>query len=161
MHHRPVERQPTLTAEERRFVHGARRAVLATVDPERLPRLVPICHVVGDDDPLGRARLYTPLDEKPKRDPEPRSLARVRDLLAVPDVVVLVDRWDEDWARLGWVRVYGRAELIEPAAGGPGEHAAAVAALRVKYPPYRNHDLETRPLIRVTIHRARAWGFLA
>jgi hypothetical protein len=29
-------------------------------------------------------------------------------------VSVIVDRWDEDWTRLAWLRVDGRAALIEP-----------------------------------------------
>ena len=59
-------------------------------------------------------------------------LARVRDMLARPAVTLLVDRWDEDWSRLGWVRIDGRAAIVEP---GPG-HAAAIDALRAKYPQY-------------------------
>jgi PPOX class probable F420-dependent enzyme len=159
MHHRFMPREPLLEPDARRFVAGARQAILATMDPERRPRLVPICHVLAEqDDRLGRPRLYSPIDEKPKASADPRALARVRDLLILPEAVVLVDRWDEDWSRLGWIRLYGRGELLEPQPHEREEHAAAVEALRAKYPQYADHRLENRPIIRVTIDAVRSWG---
>jgi PPOX class probable F420-dependent enzyme len=150
-----------LTDVQRAFFVEARRAVFATLDPDGLPRLVPICFVLSDDDPDGLPRLYTPLDEKPKRHADPMRLERVRDLLERPSVSVLVDRWDEDWAKLGWLRCHGTAELIEPDAPGAGaERAEAIAALREKHPQYVDHALESRPLIRVSILRASSWGAL-
>ena len=156
--------EPILTPVERAFLSAARRAVLATIDPEGQPRLVPICHVVGDparDDRLARPRLYTPIDDKPKASPDPRRLSRVRDLLILPVATVLADHWDEDWTRLGWLRVYGRAEILEPQPHEVEEHAWATAALRAKYAQYADHRLEGRPIIRISIDRARAWGDLS
>src|SRR6476646_5733374 len=108
-----------LTAARRRFLSEARRAILATLDGEGRPRLVPICFVVDPE----HDTLYSPLDDKPKRTDDPRELARVRDIDARPEVSVLVDRWDEDWTRLAWVRCLGRAAIVDP--GQPG-HADAV-----------------------------------
>ena len=146
MHHRLV-----LGDTELRFLANARRAVLVTVDPAGLPRPVPICHVVM------RGDVLTPLDEKPKAAGDPLALARVRDLVERPDVVVLVDRWSEDWTTLGWLRVYGVASLLDP---GDDDHAPAVAALRAKYPQYAGHALEIRPIIRIAPTRSRSWGDL-
>jgi len=144
---------PPLTPHDRAFLERSRRAVLATIDPAGHPRLVPICFVV---DP-GEAVLYAPLDDKPKRTDDHLALARVRDIATRPDVTILVDRWDEDWSRLAWLRCSGRAWLLPPA--GPG-HAAAIAALRAKYPQYATHDIGSRPLIAVTIERSASWGAL-
>ncbi len=102
--------------------------------------------------------LYTPLDEKPKRGDEPLALARVRDIRADPRVSVLVDRWDEDWTRLAWLRVEGTAELLGPSTAA--EHTRVVAALRARYPQYANHRLEERPIIRIALERATDWGRL-
>ena len=113
-----------------------------------------------DDDAIGRARLYMPLDEKPKRDADPRQLARVRDLLVLPQATLLVDHWDEDWTRLGWVRLYGTGELLEPEPREVEEHAAAVAALRDKYPQYADQGIHVRPIVRFSIDRVVAWGTL-
>ena len=150
-----------LTAVERAFVQAARRGVLATMGADGRPRLVPICHVLGaGEDSLGRVALYSPLDEKPKRTADPKQLQRVRDLLVLPAATVLVDRWDEDWTRLGWVRCYGVGELIEPEPREVEEHKAAAAALREKYPQYRRQAIESRPLIRIRIDRVVSWGNL-
>lgn len=139
------------TPAESTFLAHARTATLATIAPDGRPRLVPVCFV------LVGTTVYTPLDEKPKAVSDPRSLARVRDIERRPDVTLLVDRWAEDWTRLAWLRCQGRAELIE-ADAAPAEHRAAVAALRAKYPQYDTHDLESRPLIRITIDGVVSWG---
>ena len=156
-----MPREPILNETERRFLALTRRAVLATIDPEGKPRLVPICHVLGEsEDRVGRPLLYTPIDEKTKASPDPRALSRVKDLLILPDAVVLADRWDEDWSRLGWIRVYGRATILEPQPHEVVEHATAVAALREKYSQYLTQRLEERPIIRIAIDRSRSWGNL-
>ncbi len=149
-----------LTPTERRFLASARRAVLATTAPDDRPRLVPVCFVLGQDDSLGRPRLYTPLDQKPKKVDDPHRLARVQDLLVLPQVTLLVDRWDEDWSRLAWLRIHGTGELLEPEPHERQEHVAAVAALREKYPPYQEMNLESSPIIRITITRGLSWGDL-
>jgi PPOX class probable F420-dependent enzyme len=135
---------PVLTSAERELLVATRRATLATIAPVGAPRLVPVCFVVIGD------VVWSPLDEKPKSVDDVRSLARVRDILERPTVALLVDRWSEDWSQLGWLRIAGRAALvdIEP---------AAVAALRTKYPQYADHDLESRPMIRIEIERVTSW----
>jgi len=153
---------PSLSPAERAFIAEARRGVLATMGADGRPRLVPICYVLGEDeDALGRVPLYSALDEKPKRTDEPRNLQRVRDLLVLPAATVLVDRWAEDWTRLGWIRCYGVGELIEPEPREVEEHAAAIAALRAKYPQYKSQDLEGRPMLRIRIDRTVSWGDLS
>ena len=176
--HRSVGPAPLLTAAESQLLVGARRAVLCTIAPDGSPRPVPVCFaplwdrardVAGGGEVLV---IYTPLDEKPKTTADPRDLARVRDIEARPQVTLLVDRWDEDWAKLAWLRIHGNASLLTPA-GGPGdggaggragsgdgvaeERSAAIAALRTRYPQYETHDLEFRPIIRVEVIRVRSW----
>ena len=111
---------------------------------------MPICFVLLENG------VYTPIDEKPKT-PDPRSLARIRDIERRADVSFLVDRWDEDWDRLAWLRCDGHAGLSDDAA----ERTTAIAALRAKYAQYASHDLESRPLIRIVIERVRSWGDLS
>ena len=147
---------PVLTPSQRDFLASARRAVLATIGPDGRSRLVPICFVLNHVEPI----LYSPLDKKPKRVAEPRQLARVRDLLRDPRVSVLVDRWDEDWARLAWLRCEGTGSLLDPPGNQTSEYAEAVTALRAKYAQYATHLLETRPLVRIAIEQATSWGAL-
>ena len=129
--------------------------MLGTIAPDGRPRLVPICFVLDAVRPI----LYTPLDDKPKTVDDPRTLARVRDMLADPRVSVLADRWDEDWAGLAWLRCFGSASVLEPLADA-AEHGPAVIALRAKYPQYKTHQIEARPIIRIAIERTTHWGLL-
>jgi PPOX class probable F420-dependent enzyme len=142
-----------LLPEHVEFLNSTRRAVLATVAPSGLPRLVPVCFAVieGEGGPI----LYSALDEKPKRTSDPHALARVRDVLARPRVGLLADRWDEDWRRLAWLRIEAVASLLEPS--GP-EHERAVLALRARYRQYETHALETMPVLRLAPTRAVWWS---
>jgi PPOX class probable F420-dependent enzyme len=112
-----------------------------------------MCFILDSNSPT----IYTPIDDKPKRDDDPLALARVRDIAEEPRVTVLVDRWDEDWTQLAWLRVEGRATILGPDAAN-AEFQSAVATLRAKYPQYATHDLERRPLIRISLERAVVWG---
>jgi DNA polymerase-1 len=47
---------------DRALLDAARRATLATIDPQGRARLVPVCFVVQADGDI----LWSPLDEKPK-----------------------------------------------------------------------------------------------
>lgn len=137
---------------ERSFVAGARVARLATVGPDGTPHVVPICHAFVRD---GHGLVFA-LDEKPKR-VAPRRLKRVRNIRANPTASLVVDRYSERWAELGWVRVTGPAGLVEP---DDPIHAEGIDALREKYPQYADHDLSERPLVRIDPHRVRSWGAL-
>ena len=146
---------PILSASDRRLLAEMRTATLATLDPLDRPRLVPCCFAIHPD----LDRLWTPIDEKPKRSADPRQLGRVTDLLAWPLVSLLVDRWSEDWFELAWVRLHGQATLLEPdEAPAAAERQVAIAALRERYPQYLSHDLESRPFIAIDVTEAVRWA---
>lgn len=135
---------------ERRFVERARVGRLATADAEGRPHVVPVCFAfVGD-------RLVTPIDEKPQ-DVAANALRRSRDVEENPRVALVVDRYSEDWSRLGWVQVRGTATHL--AANEPS-HPPAVRALREKYDQYADHALEERPIVRVSPGHVLSWGRL-
>lgn len=138
---------------QRRFLANARTATLGTIAPDGRPRLVPVCFALVDGDP---PHVWIPLDEKPKSVADPRDLARVRDIARDPRVTLLVDRWDEAWTELAWLRCEGTAALVEPEADAGA--VRAIRALRAKYPQYATHALERRPLVRIRIERAKEWG---
>jgi PPOX class probable F420-dependent enzyme len=140
---------PHLGPADLDLLASARSATLATIAPDGVPRLVPVCFVLWTD-----GRLWIALDEKPKRDDDPRSLARVRDILERPSVALLVERWSEDWSQLAWLRLTGRASLVEPSAVPAG----VIGALRERYPQYARHDLESRPMLAIALERAVRWS---
>jgi len=142
-----------LPDEARAFCERGRVARLATADARGVPHLVPVCYAILDDS------LYITIDEKPKRTDVP--LKRLRNIAENPEVAVTVDRWDEDWRRLAWVMLRGRAEILLPSAEhANAEHNRAQARLRERYPQYRTMDLAPLPVIALRIARVAAWGDL-
>lgn len=137
-----------LTEHQRRFLDRARVGHLATADAGGAPHLVPVCYAIED------TTLYITVDEKPKRRDIP--LRRVRNILENSRAAFVVDRWDEDWSRLGWVMLRGRAEILYD---GP-EHDRAQALLIARYPQYRAMNLSELPVIALRIARATSWGDL-
>jgi len=136
---------PTIRA----FLERQRVAHLATVDREGEPHVVPVCYAFED------ATIYTPIDEKPKR--PGRLLKRLRNVRETGRAALVVDRYDEDWSRLGWVLLRGKAEVVEP---GTSEHLRALALLRLRYQQYRAMPLERHPVIAIRIERVTTWGTL-
>jgi PPOX class probable F420-dependent enzyme len=133
---------------ERAFLLSRRVAHLATADGAGVPHVVPVCFAL-----IGGSAFVT-VDGKPKSG---RGLKRLRNIAANPACCMVADRYDEDWRRLGWVMLHGRAEIL---AGGD-EHDAAQAALRGRYAQYRDMELEPLPVIALRIVRVARWGDLS
>ena len=138
----------TLRDAEIAFIHSQRVARLATSDADGHPHVVPVCFAFDG------SRFYIALDEKPKR-VEQRHLRRVRNIETRHEAMLLFDRYDDDWSRLAFVQVYGRADLLMPDAPG---HAEALLLLRERYVQYRSMKLEAYPLIVITPEHIVAWG---
>ncbi|MFB6169672.1 MAG: TIGR03668 family PPOX class F420-dependent oxidoreductase [Haloarculaceae archaeon] len=135
-----------VTDPERSFLESARVGRLATADAEANPHAVPVCYA------LVGGRLVSAIDEKPKSTTD---LQRVRDVAENPRVALVVDHYEEDWSELAWVQARGRAAVLDPDDSG---HADAVAALREKYDQYRDHGLESRPVVEIRTDRVLSWG---
>ena len=138
-----------LTDRQRRFLDAGRVGHLATADRGGVPHVIPVCYAVEG------ATVYITIDEKPKRRDIP--LKRVRNLLENPRFSFVVDRWDEDWARLGWVMLRGAADILDSGA----EHDRAQALLCRRYPQYRTMALADLPVLALRIARATDWGNLS
>jgi PPOX class probable F420-dependent enzyme len=124
-------------------VTGARVARLATTDPDGRPHLVPIVFAVEGN------TLYSAVDRKPKRSTR---LRRIENARARPDVTVLVDHYDDDWTRLWWVRLRGRARVLDEGE----ELLRALRLLADKYPQYRSEP-PSGPVLAVDVTEVRAW----
>ena len=139
-----------LSPRERRFLNRQRVGHLATADRQAVPHVVPICFAVRE------STLYFSIDDKPKgisRQP----LKRLRNIQANPNVCVVVDCYDEDWKRLAWVMLWGRAEIL---ADGP-EHDRAQALLRTRYRQYQAMQLSSYPVVAIRVQRTASWGNLS
>jgi PPOX class probable F420-dependent enzyme len=138
-----------LSVSALRLIRSARVAHLATADAAGRPHVIPICFVFDGQ------RFYSPIDEKPKR-AEPRKLKRLRNITANPNVSLVIDRYDEDWRKLAYVLIFGKARAL---ASGI-HHRKAVKLLRRKYCQYRSMKIDQRPLISITAKKTVTWGGL-
>ena len=140
-----------LSYAEQAFLTEHRAAHLATADTHGQPFVVPICYIFAE------GVFYSGLDEKPKR-VAPTHLKRVRNMLANPQVSLVVDDYSEDWSRLAYIQIRGQAALVGP---GGEEHAQAIHLLRAKYPQYRQMAIDQQPVVRITPTSIVSWGAIA
>lgn len=138
-----------MTDPQRRFLEAGRVGHLATANAHGVPHVVPVCYAVAGD------ALYITIDEKPKH-AVGQPIKRIANILENPAVAVCVDRYDEDWRRLGWVMLRGCAEILTDGA----EHDAAQEFLRTRYIQYRSMRLDALPVIALRIKRLTSWGEL-
>jgi PPOX class probable F420-dependent enzyme len=123
-------------------------AHLATLGPDGAPHQVPIvfARLAG--------RLYSPVDGKPKRG---AALARLDNVRRDPRVCVLLDHWSDDWSRLWWLRLDGRARVV---AGADLDLSPIEHALRAKYPQYAALPIFTGSptLLEIQASRTSSWS---
>jgi PPOX class probable F420-dependent enzyme len=131
----------------RRRVERARVGHLATTDARGRPHVVPLCFaLVGEI-------AYSAVDHKPKKGSR---LRRLDNVAATGRACLLVDAYDEDWSRLWWVRLDGRARVVED----PAEAARALDALAAKYPQYAQRR-PTGAVLALEITRWSGWSAAA
>ena len=142
----------SLAPEVSDFLKPGRVARLGTADAAGQPLVVPICYAFD-----GR-HCYSAIDAKPKRQ-APGRLKRVRNIRENSRVSVLVDHYDEDWSRLRYIVLQGRADLLSEGA----EFTHAVDLLLEKYAQYRAMSLDRNSglVIKITPERVIQWRFAA
>jgi PPOX class probable F420-dependent enzyme len=137
----------SLTKKQLAFLRAARVAHLATADAKGQPHVIPICFVFDGKN------FYSPVDEKPKR-VLPQKLKRIRNVLENPQVSLVIDHYDEDWRKLTYVLLFGKARVLTSGV----KHRNAVKLLRRKYPQYRKMTIDRLPMILIRPRRIRSWG---
>lgn len=138
-----------LTPLASRLIRSARVAHLATADAHGQPHVIPICFVFDG------GNFYSPIDEKPKRI-APRKLKRLRNIAENSQVSLVIDHYDEDWSRLAYVLITGKARILHRGT----KHIKAVTHLRRKYLQYRTMAIHERPMIVIRPRRVIGWGRL-
>jgi PPOX class probable F420-dependent enzyme len=129
------------------FIRSARVAHLATADAKGQPLVIPICFVFDGKE------FFSAIDEKPKQ-VQPQSLKRLRNIGENPKVSLVIDRYDENWRKLAYVLVLGKAKAL--ATGR--KHRRAVRLLRKKYRQYHGMAIDHRPMIFITPTHWKSWG---
>jgi PPOX class probable F420-dependent enzyme len=130
-----------LTEEEARArLAAARVARLATAGRDGRPHVVPVTFAVDGD------LIYSAVDHKPKTTV---NLRRLRNIGENPQVALLADHYAEDWDTLWWVRVDGRASVLE----NDDRVRHQLDMLAERYEQYR----QTRPAGPVVVIEAERW----
>ena len=115
---------------------------LGFVDDEGAPRVLPVTFAVAE------GRIWSAIDQKPKRAEEP---ARLRFLRRDPRAALTVDRYSDDWEELAWVQVLGSVRILDVSEG-----AAGLAALTANYDQYRE-EAPPGPLLALEPERYLWW----
>ncbi len=134
-----------MNKEVESYLRRRERGFLATMGKDG-PTVIPLCFAYES------GKIYSAIDKKPKSG---RRLARVRNIERNPQVAFIVDNYSEDWRRLTYLLVHGRASLVK----GSSEEAKARELLLTKYPQYRSLGLDDSRVIRVTIEKFKFWKF--
>ncbi|HYU28441.1 MAG TPA: pyridoxamine 5'-phosphate oxidase family protein, partial [Gemmatimonadales bacterium] len=72
----------------------------------RIPSVVPVCFVL-----LGET-VYQAIDGKPKS-VDSAQLRRVKNVRANPNAALLIDEYVEDWSKLWFVLLRGKARIVD------------------------------------------------
>ena len=97
---------------------------------------------------VAEGRIWSAIDQKPKRAGEP---ARLRFLRRDPRAALTVDRYSDDWEELAWVQVLGSVSILDVDEGGAG-----LEALSAKYRQYRE-EAPPGPLLALRPERYLWW----
>src|SRR3989442_14897962 len=133
--------------EMRHRIKTASVARLATVGADGRPHIVPITFASAD------GSLYFAVDHKPKRT---QNLQRLRNIARNPAVSVLVDHYEDDWAKLWWGRIDGSARVISARQKGP-EVEEAITLLTARYEQYRANR-PGGPVVAIKGERMTGWA---
>jgi PPOX class probable F420-dependent enzyme len=135
-------------AEATRLLSASQVGSIATVRPDGSPHVVPFVFAVSET--RDGLVIYWCVDDKPKRS---RELQRLVNIRAHPAVEIEVNRYDDDWTRLWWVRASGIAREVTSV----DEKKRAFAALAAKYAPYAAHP-PSGPVVAIQVERVAGWA---
>jgi PPOX class probable F420-dependent enzyme len=129
------------------IIHRARVARLATADSKAKPHIVPVVFAFDGE------KYYIPIDKKTKTT-KPGELRRIKNIDANPAVALLIDEYNEDWNKLLFIMIQGKAAILGKKKGndeGKGEEEEedgddkllkiAHKLLNIKYPQYQHIDI--------------------
>ena len=115
------------------FIERARVARLATIDSKFKPHLVPVVFVFNGN------HFFIPVDEK-RKTAKPEKLKRIRNIQDNPNVALLIDEYSEDWTKLAFVMIQGKASIADKTQGNM-QLQEAYKKLTSKYPQYQKIGL--------------------
>lgn len=131
------------------FIERARVARLATIDSEFKPHLVPVVFVFDGN------HFFIPLDEK-RKTAKPEKLKRIRNIQDNPNVALLIDEYSEDWTKLAFVMIQGKASVASKTEGNI-QVREAYKKLMTKYIQYQKVGVGEMCII-ITPKKVASWS---
>ena len=131
------------------FIERARVARLATIDTEFKPHLVPVVFVFDGN------HFFIPLDEK-RKTAKPEKLKRIRNIQDNPNVTLLIDEYSEDWTKLAFVMIQGKASVATKEEGNI-QVREAYKKLMTKYLQYQKVSVGEMCII-ITPNKVASWS---
>ncbi len=131
------------------FIERARVARLATIDAEFKPHLVPVVFVFDGN------HFFIPLDEK-RKTAKPEKLKRIRNIQDNPNVALLIDEYSEDWTKLAFVMIQGKASVASKTEGNI-QVREAYKKLMTKYIQYQKVGVGEMCII-ITPKKVASWS---
>ena len=132
------------------FIERARVARLATVDYTSKPHLVPVVFVFDGN------HYFIPIDKK-KKTVKPQRLKRIKNIQDNPNVALLIDKYSEDWTKLAFVMIQGKASIITSRTQGNIPVQEAYKRLTRKYKQYQKIGLSEMCII-IKPEKVASWG---
>ena len=87
------------------IIYRARVARLATADYKARPHVVTVVFVFDGE------KYYIPIDEKTKIT-RPDKLRRIKNIEVNPTISLLIDEYNEDWKKLFFIMIQGKAAIL-------------------------------------------------
>ena len=131
------------------FIERARFARLATIDSEFKPHLVPVVFVFNGN------HFFIPVDEK-RKTAKPEKLKRIRNIQHNPNVALLIDEYSEDWTKLAFVMIQGKASIASKGEGNI-QVREAYKKLMTKYIQYQKVGVGEMCII-ITPKKIASWS---
>jgi PPOX class probable F420-dependent enzyme len=132
------------------FIERARVARLATVDYASKPYLVPVVFVFDGN------HFFIPIDQK-RKTVKPQKLKRIKNIQDNPNVALLIDKYNEDWTKLAFVMIQGKASIITSKTQGNIQLQEAYKKLTTKYRQYQKIRLSEMCII-IKPEKVVSWG---
>jgi PPOX class probable F420-dependent enzyme len=131
------------------FIERVRVARLATIDSEFKPHVVPVVFVFDGK------HFFIPIDQK-RKTAKPEKLKRIKNVQDNPNAALLIDNYSEDWTRLAFVMIQGKASIASKTEGNL-QVQEAYKKLMTKYLQYQNVGVGEMCII-IAPEKLISWG---
>lgn len=133
------------------LLDSVRVARLALINRKNLPEAMPIVFGRHED------TLFSPVDGKPKRS---SNLARIKNIKANSNTMLLIDHYSQNWEELWWLRLVCVSEIVTD----PSYAKCYQNILKKKYEQYQitelSNEVDESTFIIFNVKSTSSWGFL-